>query len=121
MKFGKVPFPAARLHARSRYIITGNLLQALGTFKGRLIDYTTLSGANEKGLLMPESWNPDEKGSGGDKVSVPLSKAGDIIRSMQPGNNIKCSNGLIIAREYSRTLQTLCTCFPAGRRRYLPG
>ncbi|MEO6833685.1 MAG: hypothetical protein ABI378_13750, partial [Chitinophagaceae bacterium] len=87
---------------KKRYIITGNLLQALGTFKGRLIDYTTLAGGNEKGLLMPESWNPDEKGSGGDKVSVPISKAGDIIRSMQSGANIKCSNGLIIAREYGQ-------------------
>lgn len=86
---------------KRRYIITGNLLQALGTFKGRLIDYTTMNGGNEKGLLMPESWNPDDKGSGGDKVSVPLSKAGNVIRSMQPGNNIKCSNGLIIAKEYS--------------------
>lgn len=98
---------------KKRYIITGNLLQALGNFKGRLIDYTTLNGGNEKGLLMPESWNPDEKGSGGDKVSVPLSKACDIIRSMQAGNNIKCSNGLIIAREYSQRFKLYV---PASRQ-----
>ncbi|MBS1616227.1 MAG: strawberry notch family protein [Bacteroidetes bacterium] len=98
---------------KKRYIITGNLLQALGNFKGRLIDYTTLNGGNEKGLLMPESWNPDEKGSGGDKVSVPLSKASDIIRSMQPGNNVKCSNGLIIAREYSQRFKLYV---PASRQ-----
>ncbi|MBS1629530.1 MAG: strawberry notch family protein [Bacteroidetes bacterium] len=86
---------------KRRYIITGNLLQALGSFKGRLIDYTTLNGSNEKGLLMPESWNPDERGSGGDKVIVPLLKAADAIRSMPAGTNYKCSNGLIIAKEYS--------------------
>jgi hypothetical protein len=87
---------------KKRYIITGNLLQALGTFKGRLIDYTTMAGGNEKGLLMPESWNPDERGSGGDKVTLPIAKAGDVIRSMQSGTSIKCSNGLIIAREYGQ-------------------
>jgi hypothetical protein len=85
---------------KKRYIITGNLLQALGKFKGRLIDYTTLSGGNEKGLLMPDNWNPDERGSGGDTISVPVAKAVSLIKSMMPGTNIKCSNGLIIAREY---------------------
>lgn len=85
---------------KKRYIITGNLLQALGKFKGRLIDYTTLSGGNEKGLLMPDNWNPDERGSGGDTVSVPVAKAVPLIKSMMPGTNMKCSNALIIAREY---------------------
>lgn len=85
---------------KKRYIITGNLLQALGNFKGRLIDYTTLNGGNEKGLLMPEGWNPNEQNNNRDTVTIPLAKAGAIIRSMPGGSNYKCSNGLVIAKEY---------------------
>jgi len=85
---------------KKRYIVTGNLLQALGSHQGRLINYTLMAGGETKGLLMPESWDPNDIKAGNDKVTVPISKATGIIKSLQPGNNIKCSNGLIIAKDY---------------------
>lgn len=90
----------AQVARKKRYILSGNLLQALGDFKGRLIDYSTMEGGNAKGLLMPENWNPSDNASGAHKVTVPLTKAATIIAAMRGGDNYKCSNGLIIAKEY---------------------
>ncbi len=63
-----------------RHIITGNLLQAYGDLKGKLVSYTTKSGETKKGILMPESWNPAE--NIGDKVVVPILRAMTIIKSL---------------------------------------
>jgi hypothetical protein len=78
-----------------RHIITGNLLQAFSDFKGKLVSYTTLDGETKKGILMPENWLPMDKG-GEEKVVVPIGKTLPLIRSLQNGHGMNCSNGLSI-------------------------
>lgn len=80
----------------TRYIITGNLIQAFSAYSGRLISYTTKEGAEKKGILMPEYWTTDERESG--EVIIPVSRAVKIIRSLTDGNSILTSTGLSIIK-----------------------
>jgi len=81
-----------------RHIITGNLLQAYGDLKGKLISYTTKSGDTKKGILMPESWAPADLG---DKVVVPIMRALTIIKSLSQNAAIFTSNDVGIFRHGS--------------------
>ncbi|HTA26947.1 MAG TPA: strawberry notch C-terminal domain-containing protein [Bacteroidia bacterium] len=78
-----------------RHIITGNLLQAYSDFKGKLVSYTTKSGETKKGILMPESWNPQDIG---DKVVVPILRALTIIKSLSKNAAIFTDNDIGIFR-----------------------
>jgi hypothetical protein len=78
-----------------RHIITGNLLQAYGSHKGKLISYTTKNGETKKGILMPESWTPADLG---DKVVVPIARAITIIKSLAQNAAIFTSNDVGIFR-----------------------
>lgn len=80
-----------------RHIITGNLLQAFSDFKGKLVSYTTIDGSTKKGILMPESWNPGEEQQ--QKVTVPISRAVKIIRSMITGTQITTNNGVSLFKQ----------------------
>ena len=75
-----------------RYIITGNLLQAFGTETGKLVSYTTMNGQTRKGILMPEEWQPKEKGQ--QRITVPIIKALPIIKSLTNGGAVYASNDI---------------------------
>lgn len=83
-----------------RHVITGNLLQAFSDFKGKLVSYTTIDGGTKKGILMPESWNPGEEQQ--QKVTVPISRAVKIIRSMTTGSQITTNNGVSLFKQPGR-------------------
>lgn len=74
----------------TRYIITGNLLQAFGDSSGKLVSYTTKDGAIKKGILLPEEWRPQEIAK--QKVDVPILKALPLLKSMTNGSALFGSN-----------------------------
>jgi P-loop containing NTP hydrolase pore-1/C-terminal domain on Strawberry notch homologue len=79
-----------------RHIITGNVLQAFSTFKGKLVSYTTLDGV-KKGILMPEYWEPGNDVQ--QKTVVPIARAIKIIRSLTVGSSITTKNAISIFRQ----------------------
>lgn len=78
----------------TRFIITGNLLQAFAGFKGKLVSYTTIDKQVKKGILMPEYWEAGEAKA--EKVSVPILKAFKVIQSLSNGDKITTENGTSI-------------------------
>ncbi len=78
-----------------RYIVTGNLLQAFASFKGKLVSYTTNTNETKKGILMPEYWEADENGME-NKVAVPIARAAKIIKGLVNGKGITTQNGTSI-------------------------
>jgi len=94
---------AARLKNREyRFIVTGNILQALGKFQsGRLISYTTDKGEERKGIFLPENW--EEESMGAERhITVPASKAFPIIRSLGEGHEITVGKNVSIFRQGGR-------------------
>jgi hypothetical protein len=63
----------------TRYIVTGNILQAASDYKGKLIDYTMRGESSAKGILMPEGWEADK---GTSTVKVPIIKLTDYIKNL---------------------------------------
>lgn len=84
----------ANVNRNTRYVITGNLLQAFSDFHGKLVSYTTKGGGIKKGILMPEYWEQD--GEMEDTVTVPVSRAEKVISSSVKGNGITTENGTSI-------------------------
>lgn len=82
----------------TRYIVTGNLLQGMGTLPGKLVSYTLKEGGTAKGILLPEYWQPDEAEF---FVSVPLHGAMGIIISLVDGKSVETLNGISIIRQGS--------------------
>jgi predicted RNA methylase len=80
----------------TRYIVTGNLLQGMGSLPGKLVSYTLKDGGTAKGVLMPEYWIPDETEF---FVSVPLHGAMGIIISLVDGKSVETLNGISIIRQ----------------------
>lgn len=76
---------------QKRYIITGNLLQALvdtnkgGATKGNLISYTTQGGDVKQGILMSENFKPSDL-----RNSAPISSK---LAQIQKGDKITSENG----------------------------
>ncbi len=70
-----------------RYIVTGNILKGYGDANyregGKLISYTTDTGAIKKGILLPDEFKPEDI-----RVSIPIAKAYNYIKSMRDGNTI---------------------------------
>lgn len=79
-----------------RYIITGNILQAFKSFNGKLVSYTTKAGGVEKGILMPDHWEPAEN----QKIAVPIIHARKIIVSMSAGQSISTNENFGIIKQY---------------------
>ena len=80
-----------------RHIITGNVLQAFSSYKGKLVIYTTIDGGIKKGILMPEYW--EAKNDGQQKTVVPISRAMKIIRSLTIGASITTKNSVSIFKQ----------------------
>lgn len=74
-----------------RFIVTGNILQGMAQYKGRLIEYTMQDGTVRNGLLLPENWVQENKG----KIIVPATKAYNIIRALAPMDYVESSSGNI--------------------------
>lgn len=84
----------ADINRNTRYVITGNLLQAFSEFKGKLVSYTLKQGGVQKGILMPEYWEPAENME--DVVTVPVTRAEKVIASLVKGDGITTENGTTI-------------------------
>jgi hypothetical protein len=82
---------------QTRYIITGNLLQAFADHPGKLISYTTIDQQVKKSILLPEHWNPKEQLE--DKVTVPVIKALPLIQSLTQGSSMVTNTGISFFRE----------------------
>jgi hypothetical protein len=80
-----------------RHIITGNVLQAFGAYKGKLVSYTTIDGKIKKGILMPEYWEPGDEVQ--QKIVVPISRTMKVIRSMTLGSSITTNNLISIFKQ----------------------
>jgi len=80
----------------TRYIITGNVLQAFTDYQGNLVSYTTHDGKTLKGILMPEYWAP--KAGNENMVVVPVGKALRFIDQMKQGDEITTTNNVSIQR-----------------------
>lgn len=93
-----------------RYIIQGNLLQAFGQFSGRLINFTTEDGRNEKGILLPEHYSPIE--SEDTHVTVPIIQALPHLKSLQVGSTVSAGKVGI-----SRTNDGYGITVPASRKK----
>lgn len=85
-----------------RYIITGNLLQAFGKtdnrYKGKLISFTTFDNKVMKGILLPDTFNPDRDNDNNFKeslTSVPIYKARKPIVSMSVNSVIISDNSAL--------------------------
>ena len=82
----------------TRYIVTGNILQGIETFRGLLISFTTQDGSTRKGILMPQSYKPTQKDL--EKVEVPIIEAYEVIRDMGDHRKIQTELGMIIEKEW---------------------
>lgn len=88
-----------------RHIITGNVLQAFGAYKGKLVSYTTIDRGIKKGILMPEYWEPGNAVQ--QKTVVPISRAMKVIRSMTSGSSLTTNNLISIFRQSGITYKIL--------------
>ncbi|GAB5417621.1 MAG: hypothetical protein Crog4KO_26060 [Crocinitomicaceae bacterium] len=77
----------------TRYIMTGNLLQA--ALDGKLVSYTTHDGKVNKGVLLPEQTEINFHDEG---VIVPLSRTVPLFESLAHGKQITLSHQLTITR-----------------------
>jgi hypothetical protein len=91
---------SSSISRRVRYIVSGNILQAYGTFKGKLISYSTKEGKEEKGILMPDNWKPGDKQ---DRTLVPISKALPVFKDLESGFEITTNSGAVFERNYNNT------------------
>lgn len=77
----------------SGYIVTGNILQAMGNQylrNGRLVKYTLIGGGIKEGILLPPKFDPFSKEFRDKlKVSVPLSKAREILETLNEGERVE--------------------------------
>lgn len=76
----------------TRYIITGNLLQAFNGKEGKLVSYTTINSEIKKGILMPEDWKQEDLGK--QRVTVPIIKAIKLLKELSQGNSISASDSI---------------------------
>jgi hypothetical protein len=91
---------ASSISRKVRYIISGNILQAYGTYKGKLISYSVKDGGEEKGILMPDNWKPGEKQ---DRTLVPISKALPVFKDLESGFEITTNSGAVFEKNYNDT------------------
>jgi len=83
----------------TRYIVSGNILQAASDYKGKLIEYTLRDGAKAKGILMPEGWEADK---GTSVVKVPIAKLSRYIKNISGNTMILLTNGVVLQNDRGR-------------------
>lgn len=77
-----------------RYMVTGNILQALDSVEGKLVSYTTFDGETKKGILLHEFFKPSEQTN----VTVPILVAQKIIQAMAQGTMVFANGGISVTR-----------------------
>ncbi|MBB6003835.1 strawberry notch-like NTP hydrolase domain-containing protein [Arcicella rosea] len=89
----------------TRYILTGNLLQAFGSpliaeYKLKLIEYTTITGEIRKGILMPEYYDAgkNSNGSSESSVAIPIGNSLKVIRGVYRNTILTTSIGMTIQK-----------------------
>jgi hypothetical protein len=83
----------------TRYIITGNVIQALdGISSGSLIRFTTIKNEERIGIFMPDGWSPT-RSSFSQGVDIPATKALKIIQSMTVGSMKKIGKKITLFRD----------------------
>jgi hypothetical protein len=83
----------------TRYIVSGNILQAAADYKGKLIEYTLHDGGKAKGILMPEGWEADK---GTAVVKVPVAKLLGYIKNLNRNSMVALNNGIVLVNEQYR-------------------
>lgn len=78
-----------------RYIVKGNILQAFSDFSGKLISYTTKGGTIEKGILLPEHYEPKESAS----IIVPIGRTKKILKTMTIGQSFSTAENFGINKQ----------------------
>lgn len=86
----------ANQNRRTRYIVSGNILQAFKEYDGKLISYTTINKKVQKGILMPENWEPT--GTINSMVVLPIASASPIITSLRSGIFVNTNIGASFTR-----------------------
>lgn len=84
----------ANVNRNTRYVVTGNLLQAFSDYSGKLVSYTLKGGGIKKGILMPEYWEPEDELESA--TIVPVSRAEKLFFSLVKGNGLTTENGTSI-------------------------
>ncbi len=87
---------AKNVDRSTRYIVTGNILQAFADFPGKLVSYTTVDQQIKKGILLPEEWNMSKEVDG--SVTIPIASALPFIKSLQPNKGFTADGDLSIFR-----------------------
>lgn len=95
----------SNVNRKNRYMITGNILQAFGSFKGNLVAYTTIDNEVKKGILMPDNWQPQGKRE--NFVTVPIIQAMNMIEKLAEGRDMNTSNGISFRKNYNDTYTIL--------------
>ncbi len=79
-------------------IITGNILQAAAKYKGKLINFTMEDGSQRRGILL----NDDKDVNKVDKITVPIYRGRNAIKSMTIGSMMYCNRTIFFVRKSDR-------------------
>ena len=96
----------SNVNRRTRYIYTGNLLQAFDKAdSGKLISYTCKNGDTKKGILMPEHWTPKEQGN--TSRSVPLKFCQRAITGLWRGDVLNTDADVSFMLQYDGNIRII--------------
>jgi hypothetical protein len=88
---------SANVNRTQQYIVTGNLLQAYGRLRGKLVSYTTIKGNQKKGILIPNMKSEDFKKIF-KNIFVPIIRALPLIKSMVMDELMSISGDMFFTR-----------------------
>jgi len=87
----------------TRYIVTGNVLQAFGNpdLKGSLTRYTTSNGGEKVGILLPDGFSPNSRGTKkAMDIIVPIIYALPLIKALSVDRSITTKDGIVFWKSY---------------------
>ncbi|RDC65073.1 strawberry notch-like NTP hydrolase domain-containing protein [Adhaeribacter pallidiroseus] len=86
---------AASSDRTTRYIVTGNILQGIASFPGKLVNYTLKGGGTKKGILMPDGWSNLKE-----TAQVPIGSVLKQIVSLTSGNMLHTNLELSLLKQW---------------------
>jgi hypothetical protein len=97
----------SNVNRQTRYIYTGNLLQAFEKAEsGKLISYSCKDGETKKGILMPEHWQPTGGGQNA-KRSVPLKFCRRAITGLSRGAVLNTDADISFMLQYDGNIRII--------------
>lgn len=97
----------ASVDRASRFIFTGNLLVAAGSFNnGKLVQFTTHDNKETKGLLMPASWSPENEKINSN-INVPLHAVTNFILGSTNGSEHRLDLNISIFKLYDEKFKII--------------